>query len=56
MVSCERCGSRFSPVQAATIGYCPRCLLRDDVSVPLIVSVFKAPRGEEQTAEPGPKS
>ena len=43
MVHCERCGSSFSPIRAATIGYCPRCLLRDDVSVPLIVGIVKAP-------------
>ena len=50
MVHCERCGSGFSPIRAATILYCPRCLLRDDVSVPLIVSRFKASIPEDRSS------
>ncbi len=53
MVHCERCGTSFSPIRAATIEYCPRCLLSDDVAVPLIVSLFKAPVPSEAKQEAG---
>jgi hypothetical protein len=51
MVHCERCGSSFSPIRAATIEYCPRCLLSDDLAVPLIVSLFEAPTPTEARQE-----
>jgi len=35
MFVCERCGSKFNSLRAATIRDCPRCLLRDDVASPL---------------------
>ena len=50
MVYCSRCGSGFSPIRAATIEVCPRCLLRDDIAVPLIVSVFKDSAAEQHEA------
>lgn len=36
MFHCERCGSKYHSARAATIDYCPRCLLRKDISSPLI--------------------
>ena len=51
MVHCSRCGSGFSPIRAATIEVCPRCLLRDDIAVPLIVSVFRDSAAEQHERE-----
>jgi hypothetical protein len=60
MIVCsERCGSSFSPIRAATIRDCLRCLLRDDLAVPLIVSRFKEPatdqkEGRSKSSKHGP--
>lgn len=54
MVRCERCGSSFSPIRAAAIRYCPRCLLRDDLAVPLIVSRFKEPAPGDRDGQYSP--
>jgi hypothetical protein len=40
MFSCERCGSKFHSTRAAAIEHCPRCLLKDDVSSPLLFAPF----------------
>ncbi len=53
MFNCERCGSSFSPLRAAALGYCPRCRGRDGVSAPLNFKLFKAPPGAK---EPPPAS
>jgi hypothetical protein len=42
MFNCERCGSSFSPLRAATLGSCPRCQGRDGVAVPLSFKLFAA--------------
>ena len=43
MFRCERCGSRFSAMHAATIENCPRCLIRDRVSSRLSFKAFQLP-------------
>lgn len=43
MFRCERCGSRYSSMHAATIENCPRCLIRDRVSAPLSFKAFRLP-------------
>ena len=50
MFSCERCGSRFHSTRAAAIEHCPRCLLRDDVSSPLLFAPFD--RSESSQSPP----
>jgi predicted nucleic acid-binding Zn-ribbon protein len=35
MYACERCGARFHSARAASLEFCPRCLLRDDAASPL---------------------
>jgi hypothetical protein len=40
MFSCKRCGSKFHSSRAAAIEHCPRCLLKDDISSPLLFSPF----------------
>jgi predicted nucleic acid-binding Zn-ribbon protein len=56
MVYCERCGSRFHSARALMIENCPRCLLRDDVTAPLVVESAEARRVEIQSAPPGPEA
>jgi hypothetical protein len=54
MFSCERCGSKFHSTRAAAIEHCPRCLLKDDVSSPLLFAPFEAmQRGYPFGSEPG---
>lgn len=43
MFRCERCGSRYSTRHAATIGNCPRCEVREQVSTPLYFKPFRLP-------------
>jgi len=45
MFTCERCGSRYSPIRAAAMENCPRCQIRDRVSAPLALKVFQLPEG-----------
>jgi hypothetical protein len=40
MFSCERCGSRYSATHVAPMQNCPRCQIRDRVSVPLYFKPF----------------
>jgi predicted nucleic acid-binding Zn-ribbon protein len=54
MVHCERCGSRFHSARALMIENCPRCLLRDDVTTPLVVE--SADRAAAEEAAPGDAS
>jgi hypothetical protein len=42
MFKCERCGSSFNPLRAATLGFCPRCQGRDGVAAPLSFKLFPA--------------
>ncbi|HEY2716214.1 MAG TPA: zinc finger domain-containing protein [Solirubrobacterales bacterium] len=35
MYACDRCGARFHSARAASLEFCPRCLLRDDAASPL---------------------
>ena len=51
MVSCERRGSGFSPIRAAEIEYCPGCLLREDIAVPLVLKTFKPSAIKQQQGE-----
>ena len=32
MYACDRCGARFHSSRAASLEFCPRCLLRDDAA------------------------
>jgi hypothetical protein len=32
MYVCDRCGARFHSARAASLEFCPRCLLRDDAA------------------------
>jgi DNA-directed RNA polymerase subunit RPC12/RpoP len=43
MFMCERCGSRYSAMHAATIENCPRCLARDRTQAPLTFKAFRLP-------------
>jgi hypothetical protein len=54
MFNCERCGSSFSPLRAATLGYCPRCRARDGVASPLNFKLFKAPPGAKKPRSASP--
>jgi len=40
MFSCERCGSLYSATRVAEMRNCPRCQVRDRVSVPLYFKPF----------------
>jgi predicted nucleic acid-binding Zn-ribbon protein len=42
MFSCERCGSRYNAVHAATLENCPRCQVRDRISAPLAFRAFES--------------
>lgn len=53
MFRCDRCGSRYSSMHAATIENCPRCLIRDRISAPLSFKAFRLPSERaERAAEP----
>lgn len=43
MFTCDRCGSRYSAMHAATMENCPRCQVRDRVSAPLAFKAFQLP-------------
>lgn len=43
MFQCEKCGSRYSAMHAATIENCPRCLARDRTTSPLTFKAFRLP-------------
>ena len=51
MFRCERCGSRYSPVHAATLGNCPRCQIRDQVSAPLYFKPFRLAERKEMAPQ-----
>jgi len=40
MFNCERCGSKFHSTHAVAFEHCPRCLLKDNVSSPLLFAPF----------------
>lgn len=44
MFKCDRCGSRYSSMHAATIENCPRCLVRERVSSPLAFTIIEFQR------------
>jgi predicted nucleic acid-binding Zn-ribbon protein len=52
MVHCERCSSRFHSARALMIENCPRCLLRDDVTAPLVVESTEAMRADVERTRP----
>ena len=41
MFRCERCGSRYSALHAATMENCPRCMVRDRTASPLTFKAFQ---------------
>lgn len=41
MFQCERCGSSYNAMHAATIESCPRCLLRDGTTSQLTFKAFR---------------
>jgi predicted nucleic acid-binding Zn-ribbon protein len=47
MFHCERCGSRYSAMHAATIENCPRCLVRDRTAAQLAFKAFESPSRAE---------
>lgn len=53
MVHCERCSSRFHSARALMLENCPRCLLRDDVTAPLVVESVETTRPDIEKARPG---
>jgi predicted nucleic acid-binding Zn-ribbon protein len=53
MVHCERCSSRFHSARALMLENCPRCLLRDDVTAPLVVESAETTSPEIEKARPG---
>ena len=55
MFRCERCGSRYSPVHASTLGNCPRCQIRDQVSAPLYFKPFRLAESKETASEMAPQ-
>lgn len=52
MFQCERCGSRYSAVHAATMENCPRCQIRDRVSTPLTMTRLAFAEHREAEALP----
>ena len=57
MFHCERCGSRYSAMHAATIENCPRCLARDRATAPLTFKAFRSPSPTEvEVPEPGERT
>ena len=52
MFHCERCGSRYSAMHAATIENCPRCLIRDRTAAQLAFKAFESPAHSGATAAP----
>lgn len=55
MFQCEKCGSRYSAMHAATIENCPRCLARDRVASPLTFKAFRLPSSMESEATAAPE-
>jgi predicted nucleic acid-binding Zn-ribbon protein len=54
MFKCERCGSRYSAMHAATIENCPRCLIRDRTIAPLVFTAFEqSVDAESEDPDPG---
>lgn len=49
MFNCERCGSSYNPMRAATLVACPRCQGRDGVVAPLSFSLFTGDSAAEGT-------
>jgi hypothetical protein len=43
MLTCERCGSSFSPRRVGAAVDCPRCRAREGVSAPLVLTLFGVP-------------
>jgi len=41
MFKCERCGSRYSAMHAATMENCPRCMVRDRTASRLTFKAFQ---------------
>lgn len=52
MFHCERCGSRYSAMHAATIENCPRCLVRDRTAAQLAFKAFESPARHGAAATP----
>jgi hypothetical protein len=50
MFHCEKCGSRYSAMHAATIENCPRCLARDQTRSPLTFKAFRLPSHSSTTS------
>lgn len=52
MVRCDRCGTAFSPIEAAVLGFCPQCKARDGSLVALIRKVVKDPPDPDADGAP----
>jgi predicted nucleic acid-binding Zn-ribbon protein len=54
MFQCERCGSRYSALHAATMENCPRCMMRDRTAARLAFKAFRLPHGKTERSSPSP--
>jgi predicted nucleic acid-binding Zn-ribbon protein len=52
MFRCERCGSNYNALYAATLENCPRCQIRDRTAAPLAFKAFRLPDGERARSAP----
>ncbi|HET6571436.1 MAG TPA: DNA-formamidopyrimidine glycosylase family protein [Solirubrobacterales bacterium] len=52
MFKCERCGTGYSPMHAAGIDNCPRCMVRDRTAAPLTFKAFELPGSRKSAAGP----
>jgi len=52
MFRCERCGSNYNALYAATLENCPRCQIRDRTTAPLAFKAFRLPDSERVRSAP----
>lgn len=55
MFRCERCGSRYSAMHAATMENCPRCMVRDRTASPLTFKAFQQ-LPDQSEVDSGPRA
>jgi DNA-directed RNA polymerase subunit RPC12/RpoP len=52
MFRCERCGSDYNALYAATLENCPRCQVRDRTAAPLTFKAFRLAEVERVRSAP----
>jgi predicted nucleic acid-binding Zn-ribbon protein len=52
MFRCERCGSNYNALYAATLENCPRCQVRDRAAAPLTFKAFRLNEVERVRSAP----